>query len=520
MASIAADLTDDASAAPLSAAWRAALVRLGVAWAAVLLIFARDASDMVMVWWDSSTFNHILLIPFILGWLVMQRGNELKRIAPSVWWPGLAIVAAAAIGWVLGEAAGVALARHLALVMFLQGTTLAFLGRQVGRALLFPLGYALFLVPVGEEIVPQLQEITADISMALLGVTGIPAHIEGVFISTPTALFRVAEACSGVKFLIAMLAYGVLVANVCFKSWPRRIGIIAIAIVVPVLANGVRAFGTIYIAHHHGLDFAAGFDHIFYGWIFFALVLLMVMAIGWRFFDRQVTDPFIEPALAERLVTQSRRDLAKAPPVLLTTALLIGAPLAWSLAGVPAPASLPVRDVLPDIAGWQRQAFAPTTDWAPRADGSNRTLIASYVRDGTRVDVFAALYDGQSEGREITGYGQGALDPDGAWQWVEQGPVVAGGKADVIAGPGRMVRDVATFYRVGDVQTGSNLAIRVESLKARLLRRSQSALILIVSAERSSDQSARPAIDALLADAGGPRELADAVLADAARAER
>jgi hypothetical protein len=75
-----------------------------------------------------------------------------------------------------------------------------------------------------------------------------------------------------------------------------------------------------------------------------------------------------------------------------------------------------------------------------------------------------------------------------------------------------VVRDVVTFYRTGDVLSGSNLAIRVESLKARLLRRSQPAMILIVSAQRSGDGAERPAIDALIADAGGPRRLADAVL--------
>lgn len=513
MASIIASTADDADPAPLTATWRAALIRLGIVWAAILTVFMRDAADMVMIWWDSSTFNHSLLIPFILGWLVMQREDELKRIVPSVWAPGLLVMAAAATGWVLGEAAGVALARHLALVMFLQGSTLALLGPHVARALLFPLAYALFLVPIGEEIVPQLQVITADISMTLLGLAGIPAHIEGVFISTPTALFRVAEACSGVKFLVAMFAYGVLVANVCFKSWPRRIGIIAIAIVVPVLANGVRAFGTIYIAHHHGLDFAAGFDHIFYGWIFFALVLLLVMAIGWRFFDRQVTDPFIEPALAKRLAARSQQTGTATRPVLAGVALLIAAPLAWALAGLPVPAALPAGGALPAIPGWQRQPYAPSAEWTPRAQGSNRTSIASYVRGGQRVDVFAALYDGQSEGREITGYGQGALDPDGPWSWVEAGPPLNDGRADVITGPGRVVRDVATFYRVGDAQSGSNLTIRLESLKARLLRRSQSAMILIVSAERSGDGSQRAAIDALIDDAGGARALADAVLA-------
>lgn len=513
MASIAADLPEAADPVPLSPAWRSALIRLGIAWAVVLLVFARDVADMVMIWWDSSTFNHILLIPFILGWLVAQRTDELKRITPSFWLPGLMVMAAAAVGWVLGEAAGVALARHLALVMFLQGSTLALLGPHVARALLFPLGYALFLVPVGEELVPPLQKITADISMALLGITGIPAHIEGVFISTPTALFRVAEACSGVKFLIAMVAYGVLVANVCFKSWPRRWGIIAVAIVVPILANGLRAFGTIYIAHHHGLDFAAGFDHIFYGWIFFALVLLLVMAIGWRFFDRQVTDPFIEPALADRLSAASRNASGNGRAVMAGAVLLLAAPIGWALLGLPEPASLPASKTLPQVAGWQLERYNPAVSWTPRAEGSNRTLIASYVRDGQRVDVFAALFDGQSEGREITGFGQGALDPEGAWSWVEAAPAIANGKADVIAGPGMAVRDVATFYRVGDIVTGGNLMIRIESLKARLLRQSQSAMILIVSAERNGGDPARPAIDALLRDAGGPKALSDAVLA-------
>jgi EpsI family protein len=168
---------------------------------------------------------------------------------------------------------------------------------------------------------------------------------------------------------------------------------------------------------------------------------------------------------------------------------------------------------MPAIAGWQRQPYAPSAAWQPRAHGSNRRAIATYARGDDRVDVFVALYDGQSEGREVTGYGQGALDPDSDWSWVEPGPPVADGKADIITGPGRMVRDVATFFRAGEVTSGSNLAIRLESLQARLLRRSQSAMILIVSAERKDGRSARPAIDALLADAGGARRLADDVLA-------
>ena len=64
----------------------------------------------------------------------------------------------------------------------------------------------------------------------------------------------------------------------------------AAAIIVPVLANGVRAWGTIYIAQFAGVEFAAGFDHIFYGWIFFAIVVAMLIGGAWRFFESEPED--------------------------------------------------------------------------------------------------------------------------------------------------------------------------------------------------------------------------------------
>ena len=131
-------------------------------------------------------------------------------------------------------------------------------GPRVAAGVLFPLAYMAFLVPFGDEIVPMLQTITATMAIELTQMSGVPAEIDGVFIDTPAGLFEVAEACSGVKFLVAMVALGTLVAHLCFRSWKRRALFMAAAVVVPVLANGVRAWGTIYIAHSQGIEFAAG----------------------------------------------------------------------------------------------------------------------------------------------------------------------------------------------------------------------------------------------------------------------
>ncbi|MGA9581609.1 MAG: exosortase A, partial [Allosphingosinicella sp.] len=283
-------------AVPLASAWRNHLVALGAAAAAILLLFARDAFDMARIWWTSATFNHCILVLPILAWLVWQRLPDLKALAPKTWAPGLALVGVGGAAWLLGEAGNVALLRHFGLVLMLQGSAVACLGKAVARGIAFPLFYAFFLVPFGEELVPPLQTLTAKMSMALLALTGVPAHIEGIFISTPSGLFRVAEACSGVRFLVAMAALGALAANLCFRTWPRRLAFVAFVLAVSALANGLRAFGTIYIAYRTDNQIAVGIDHLVYGWIFFAIVIALIAAASWRFFDRAPGERWFDPA--------------------------------------------------------------------------------------------------------------------------------------------------------------------------------------------------------------------------------
>ena len=217
---------------------------LGVVAFAILALFFDDVHSMVSIWWHSSTFGYCLFIPPLIAWLVQQRLPGLRQLEPVAWPPGLVWLALGALAWLVGAAAGVAMVRHGALVMMLQGVTIALLGPAVARALIFPLFYAFFMVPFGEEIVPPLQLVTARLAMFFLDLSGVPAHMEGIFITTPTGYFEVAEACSGAKFLIAMTAYGVLVCNVCFRTWPRRIIFMTGALGLSVLANGVRAFAT------------------------------------------------------------------------------------------------------------------------------------------------------------------------------------------------------------------------------------------------------------------------------------
>jgi exosortase A len=266
--------------------WRAPLLQLTLAWVGLILLTGDDWAEMARQWWNASTYNHILIVPFIMAWLVRLRWPELRKLTPQGWWPPLAWLVAGLLAWSAGTAAGINLVEEIGAVMLLQAAVATILGPRVAAALLFPLGYMLFLVPFGDEIMPPLQEITAHIAVALTHLSGVPATLTGVFIDTPIGRFEVAEACSGVKFLIAMIALGALVAHLCFHSPRRRALFMLTCVVVPVLANGVRAWGTIYVAQSRGVAFAAGFDHIVYGWVFFAIVMAGLLGVAWHFFDR------------------------------------------------------------------------------------------------------------------------------------------------------------------------------------------------------------------------------------------
>jgi exosortase A len=494
--------------------WRRSLIALASAVAGLLLCFHRDLADMAGQWWNSSTYGHCLFLPPIIAWLVRQRLPGLRLLQPVAWWPGLLLVAAGAGGWLLGDAAGVALARQYGLVMMVQGAVVACLGPAVARGLLFPLAYALLLVPAGEELVPPLQTLTAAMCMQLLALAGVPAHIDGVFITIPNGYFEVAEACSGVKFLVAMVAYATLAAHVCFRSPLRRALFMAAALALPVVANGLRAWGTIYVAYLTDSDFASSFDHVVYGWLFFGAVMIALMATAWPFFDRRVDMPWIDPArLQPRMPpVQPSRQLAIVAGAVLALAVT---PLLWSaVVDARGAAAVARRVMLPQVPGWVRSGPPVGPPWRPHFAGADQLIVGHY-RDGAGrpVDLAFAVFDRQREGKELVGFGQGAIPPDGPWAWTAASPPPPGGRAFRILGPGPVVREVAIFYLLGNVTTGSDLRVKIETLKARLLGRSQRAVAVLVSAPQTGDPGARGAIDDFLR-ALGPVDQAAAMGAD------
>jgi len=495
------------AAGRVSSPWRVHLALLGAVSAAILALFWRDVSDVVALWSNDSTFNHCFLIGPLIGWLVWQRVPQLRQLVPAAWAPGLLVAGAGAFGWLLGDASGVNLARQLGVLLLLEGAVIAILGKAVARGIAFPLFYAIFLIPIGEELVPAMQTLTAQLASLLLALTGIPAHLEGIFITTAGGYFEVAEACAGAKFLIAMLAFGALVANVCYRSWRRRAAFLTVATIVPILANGVRAWGTIYIAEQTSLNFAESFDHVIYGGVFFAIVIAIILGIGWRFFDRPIDAPWFDPRALQPVAPRGARLDLVAGGLIALAAL---GPL-WS-AAVSASGSreVPAAIALPDVPGWQRVPAAAGIPWAPHYAGADRVVLAHY-RDarGRTVDLAIAVFARQSEGRELVGFGQGAVVPNGRWAWTADAAPPPDGRAERIASHG-VAREVLSFYRIGNVLTGSQMGVKLETMKVRLFGGPQRAVAILVSAQApAAETEPRPAINDFLQALGPIAPIAD-----------
>ena len=468
--------------------WPVHLVALGLTTAALLILFRTDVADLARIWWTSTTFGHCLFIGPVLAWLVWQRRAELAQLAPVAWWPGLLLVAGGGAVWLVGDAASAAVLRQFGLVAMLDCAVVALLGPSVARGLLFPLAYAAFLVPFGEGLERPLQGVTVALVLPLLHLVGVPAQVDGVLIHAGRYWFEVAEACSGAKFVIAMVAFGVLVANLCFTGWRRRAAFMAVCVVVPVLANGVRAFGTIWAADLTSVEAATGFDHIVYGWVFFALVMAGVLALAWRWFDRAPDAPAFDPAA---LAGAARHRIAPAPAACLVLALAAAFP-AWS-AAANRPAPLPPHIDLPAVAGWHRVPLSTRASWQPYHPGAEHRLFGRYAdAKGAAVDLAVAVFARQREGAELISFGTGVLREDDRWVRVENLPPIAGGDAVRITAPdgagGQVERIAATWYAVGDDEVSGPVRVKLATAAARLLGRSNRAIAIHLSAEVAPGQ--------------------------------
>jgi exosortase A len=501
------DQTRDTEAAPLTleADWQRALLLFGGLFVLLLAAFSNAVLRLVDVWWNDVTFNHCFFVLPISAWLIWGRRRELAQLSPKREPLALLGLAAGAAGWLLAAAADVQVVEFVALVIMVIALFVGVFGRRIARLVWFPLAFLFFMVPVGTFLVAPLQDWTADFAVSALRFFGVATYLDGIMIYIPNGVFEVAEACAGLRFLIANIVIATLFAYLAYdKRWKWALFIV-LGAAIPIVANGIRAFGIVYIAYVTDGRVAAGVDHIVYGWGFFTVVMLILLFVGNTFADRRVGD-FPTPVLAvghRREIFPLRGGIVAAMAALV----LAGPAYAAMMIDKSAPTQAITLPALNVGGAWRAVEIDEATAWRPRYRNADAVTLQRFTNGTQTVDLFIAYYARQRQAAEAVNFANRLYD-DERWRRIGGATVAidAGGLPSVPYQVERLAgwqsRIAVNWLWVWNRFTNDPRLAKVLQTGATLSNSHTAAAVVALSAAYTENPSeAEPAIEAFLKDA-------------------
>lgn len=479
-------------------AWRNSLLALLFAFILILATYWSTLVGMVEIWSRSGTFTHAFLVLPISLWLVWRLRAPLSRFtpAPNPWF-ALPLFLVGVL-WLLGELVAVNVVTQFALVSMVVISVPLLLGLPLSRAIVFPLLFLYFCVPFGEFIMPRLMQWTADITVFGVRMSGVPVYQEGLQFVIPSGHWSVVEACSGIRYLIASACVGVLFSYLNYTSLKRRVLFVIAALLVPLVANWIRAYGIVMLGHMSGNTLATGVDHLVYGWVFFGIVMMLLFMVGMRW-----QEPEAVPSFSPRGML--RRYSLSVTCLLMVAALLAPVMGFWLIeranaVGTPEiPSALMTR-----IGAWEKQGDE-LSSWQPAFTESAATFRASYRSGEQQAGLHISYYRKQdSKHKLVSSENMLARSHDSAWAVIQQGSTDSSGMSVRTAslrlgsvGDGREQRlSVWRWYWVDGQLTASDIKAKLLTLKSRLSGRGDDGAIVVIYAPEAQPGGAEAALSA------------------------
>jgi len=497
----------DAATTPLA---RSSAMLIAIALLAPFFLYLGTAESLVAIWNSSETFAHGYAILPISLWLIWRRRAVFDAIPARPWAPALALLAILGAGWLLARMGEVQVVMQYAFVAMFPVIALVMLGRRLAGALAFPLLFLLLAVPFGEVFVGPLINLTADFTVWAVQATGIPVLRNGTRFELPTGSWSVVEACSGVRYLISSFTLGCLYAYLTYRTRSKRLLFVAVSIVVPIIANGLRAYMIVMIGHLSGMELATGVDHLIYGWLFFGLVMLLMFWIGsfWREDEDLPVAPAQRAALAGSAApapASTARMAAMCAAVVLLSALWPGFARYNDAANLnPNPVQLSSAAI-----GWPQ--VAPFADWTPRWVNPDATFRATYQNSAAMPPVALDMiyYRNQRNGKALISSTNVLADSDDAWH-----AVGATQRNETLHGQQIALRETRLNGPTGQILvwqwmsidghlTANNYVGKLLQAQAKLRFRGDDGAVVLLSAPvRDNPDAARAALRAFMAGQG------------------
>lgn len=360
-----------------------------------VLIFFETWTSIVEIWSRSKTYTHGYIIVPISIWLIWSKRDRYKTLCPSTNWLPLIAIIASGFLWLTANLINVLVIQQYAVVAMLLGSFWVILGTRVALQMAFPLSFLLLMVPVGETLIPPLMEYTATFTVAMIRMTGLSVFREGMHFSLTSGNWSVVEACSGINYLIASITLGLVFAYITYSSYWKRGLFFFFSILVPILANGFRAYMIVMIGHLSEMKLAVGVDHILYGAVFFGLVLMIMFYVGsfWKDSDTESTENYSSNAT----VITPKYQLMAALPVIGVMFLV------WPLASsfLSKQQQIESNLLIQDFTALEQQNWQPVAEpgwrWAPSFEGVKADAMHYFQKDHKIVGLYQANFGEESQ---------------------------------------------------------------------------------------------------------------------------
>ncbi|MCK4872399.1 MAG: exosortase/archaeosortase family protein [Phycisphaerales bacterium] len=246
-------------------------------------------------------WSHALLIPLLSIYFIYVQREKLLRIKFRTFWPGLAIMVVGMIGYVLFTL--VAVRNHTLqggmAVLTLLGLVLMMLGPGSMRVLLFPIAYLVLGIKMGDRLMfyltTELKMIAAKGSWLLLNTSGVETERTGSVLTLTKGdgteiPLDVAEACSGMRMIVAFIALGIAIAFLSCKFWWQRVILVALAVPVAILVNILRVTSMGWLSLYDP-NMAGGDFHMLVGMLWLLPALGLYLGIVWVLNRIVITEP-------------------------------------------------------------------------------------------------------------------------------------------------------------------------------------------------------------------------------------
>jgi exosortase A len=462
------------------------------------------AVDVASIWWRSETFAHGLIVFPVFAWLVWRKRTEIGGLIPRpVPWMAIPTAGAGAL-WLLGQMVSVAAAVHAGLILMVILGMIGTIGWRLARVLLFPLAFLLFGIPIGEFLLPTLMNLTAQFTVFAVRASGVPVYQEGLHFVVPNGRWSVVEACSGIRYLIASLLVGSLYAYLNYVSLRKRLLFMLVAILVPIVANWLRAYMIVMLGYLSGNELATGVDHLIYGWVFFGVVIMVMFWIGQRWSDEPITAPQSRTAPLDHAAANWMGVL----PIAVTIAFFSVVNAYFDKPVTP----FEVHYSLPAPAeGWLEDR-ADALPYRPHYLGYRGESVKAY-RDAQngQVVLYSALFESQQEGAEMVTWGNGLIGPDTTML-----NLVSAGSFETTLGTVRGARIIGSgmelavleWYLIDGRVVTRDWEVKLRLATKRLLGQSDASMVFVLASPNTEEGEGFRRLRAFLDTHGRALELA------------